>query len=98
MSTLTYTLIKTDAQYYKYCDILEALVESNKKTKAIQDEIELLELLINTYDNQHNTFKDLDPIELIKYLMQEHKMKAVDLAELLNVSEGLVSDMLDSTP
>lgn len=94
MPHLPYTIIKSKAQYYKYCDILEALVESNKKTKAIQDEIELLELLIDTYDNQHNTFKDLDPIELIKYLMQEHKMKAVDLAELLNVSEGLVSDML----
>lgn len=94
MPHLPYTIIKSKAQYYKYCNILEALVESNKKTKAIQDEIELLELLIDTYDNQHNTFKDLDPIKLIKYLMQEHKMKAVDLAELLNVSEGLVSDML----
>lgn len=94
MPHLPYTIIKSKEQYYKYCNILEALVESNKKTKAIQDEIELLELLIDTYDNQHNTFKDLDPIELIKYLMQEHKMKAVDLAKLLNVSEGLVSDML----
>lgn len=94
MQHLPYTIIKSKAQYYKYCNALEALVDSNKKTKAIQDEIELLELLIDTYDNQHNTFKDLDPIELIKYLMQEHKMKAVDLAELLNVSEGLVSDML----
>ena len=27
--------------------------------------------------------------------MKEHKMKAVDLATLLNVSEGLVSDMLN---
>jgi len=26
--------------------------------------------------------------------MKDHKMKAVDLAKLLNVSEGLVSDML----
>ena len=70
MPTLPYTLIKTDAQYYKYCNILEALVDSNKKTKAIQDEIELLELLIETYDNLHNTFDDLDPIDLIKYLIK----------------------------
>ena len=27
--------------------------------------------------------------------MKDHKMKAVDLAKLLNVSEGLVSDMLN---
>ena len=94
MSHLPYTIIKSKKQYYKYCNILEALLDSKKIIKAIQDEIELLELLIDTYDDQHNTFDDLDPIELIKYLMQEHKMKAVDLAKLLNVSEGLVSDML----
>ena len=65
-----------------------------KKTKAIRDEIELLTLLIEKYDVEHNTFEDADPIELIKGLMKSHKMKAVDLASLLQVSEGLVSDML----
>jgi HTH-type transcriptional regulator/antitoxin HigA len=74
---------------------LETLVDSNKKNKAIQDEIELLYLLIEKYDAEHNSFGDADPIELLKYLMSDHQMKAVDLAALLNVSEGLVSDMLN---
>lgn len=95
MQTLQYKIIKTDAQYNKYCDALEALVDSGKKTKAVQDEIELLTLLIEKYDADHNSFKDADPIELLKSLMKDHKMKAVDLANLLNVSEGLVSDMLN---
>ena len=95
METLQYKIIKTDAQYNKYCNTLEALVDSNKKTKAVQDEIELLTLLIEKYDEEHNTFDDADPIELLKSLMKDHKMKAVDLAKLLNVSEGLVSDMLN---
>lgn len=95
MPTLPYTVIKTDAQYNKYCDMLESLIESNKKTKAIQDEIELLYLLIEKYDAEHNRFGDADPIELLKYLMSDHQMKAVDLAALLNVSEGLVSDILN---
>jgi HTH-type transcriptional regulator/antitoxin HigA len=95
METLQYKIIKTDAQYNKYCDILEVLVDSGKKTKAVQDEIELLTLLIEKYDEEHNTFHDADPIELLKGLLKEHKMKAVDLANLLHVSEGLVSDMLN---
>ena len=95
METLQYKIIKTDAQYNKYCNALEALVDSGKKTKAVQDEIELLTLLIEKYDAEHNTFDDADPIELLKSLMKDHKMKAVDLAKLLNVSEGLVSDMLN---
>ena len=94
METLQYKIIKTDAQYNKYCNALEALVDAGKKTKAVQDEMELLTLLIEKYDAEHNTFDDADPIELLKSLMKDHKMKAVDLAELLHVSEGLVSDML----
>jgi len=35
-------------------------------------------LLIEKYDEEHNTFCDADPTELLKYLMNEHKMKAVD--------------------
>lgn len=94
METLQYKIIKTDTQYNRYCNALEALVDGGKKTKAIQDEIELLNLLIEKYDAEHNTFDDADPIELLKSLMKDHKMKAVDLAELLHVSEGLVSDIL----
>ena len=95
VKTLQYKIIKSDAQYNKYCDIMESLIDSEKKTKAIQDEIELLNLLIENYDEKHNTFQDADPIELLKSLMKDHKMKAVDLARLLFVSEGLVSDMLN---
>ena len=95
MVTLQYKVIKTKAQYNKYCDAIEALVDSDRKTKAIQDEIELLTLLIEKYDADHNTFDDANPIELLKSLMKDHKMKAVDLANLLDVSEGLVSDILN---
>lgn len=95
METLQYKIIKTDTQYNKYCDTLEALVGGGRKTKAVQDEIELLNLLIEKYDQEHNTFDDADPIELLKFLMKEHTMKAVELAKLLHVSEGLVSDMLN---
>jgi HTH-type transcriptional regulator/antitoxin HigA len=95
METLKYKIIKTDAQYNKYCDMLESLVDIGEKTQATQDEIELLTLLIEQYDTAHNTFDDADPIQLLKALMKEHKLKSVDLAQLLDVSEGLVSDMLN---
>ncbi len=95
MKTLLYKVIKTDKQYCQYCDKLEELVNSGKKTIGVQDEIELLSLLIEVYDEQHTSFDDADPITLLKSLMKEHKMKAIDLSRLLNVSEGLVSDMLN---
>lgn len=94
MESLLYTVIKNAPQYYQYCEQLEALVNSNRKTKATRDQIELLTLLIEKYDAEHNSFSDANPVELLKALLKEHKMKAVELATLLQVSEGLVSDIL----
>lgn len=95
MNTLIkYRVIDSDTQYKSYCAILENLVFSAKITPAIQDEINLLTLLIETYDKQNSTFRNLDPVQLLKSLMTEHRMKAADLARKLQVSEGLISDIL----
>lgn len=96
METLKYKIIKTEKQYDEYCKTLHDLDFSiRKKSKQVEEEIDLLILLIEKYDEEHNSFEDLGPIEILKSLMKDHKMKAVDLAKLLNVSEGLVSDMLN---
>ena len=95
METLKYKIIKTDTQYYKYCDMLEELIDSNKKTKTIKEEVELLTFLIEKYDAENNTFSEINPIELLKSLMKEHKLKSIDLANLLGVSAGLISDILN---
>lgn len=96
METLKYKVIKSEKQYNEYCRALHDLDFSTKrKTKAIEDEMELLTFLIEKYDEEHSSLKILEPIPLLKSLMKDHKMKAVDLANLLNVSEGLVSDMLN---
>ncbi|MFM1933951.1 MAG: hypothetical protein RL360_831 [Bacteroidota bacterium] len=91
---MKYRVIDSDTQYENYCDVLENLVFSSPITPEIQDEINLLTLLIETYDKQKNHFRNLDPVQLLKSLLAENKMKAADLARKLQVSEGLVSDIL----
>jgi len=95
METLKYKVIKSETQYDQYCDQLEVLLNNSSGTKSEEDEIEMLTLLIEKWDEEHNTFDDADPIEILKSLMKDHKMKAVDIAALVGVSEGLVSDMLN---
>ncbi len=95
METLKYKVIKSKAQYHTYCKALDALLESKAKTKAVKDEIDLLTLLIETWDEAHNSFDDLDPVQLLMSLMAERNMKANTLAEKLNVSKGLISDILN---
>ena len=93
MQTFKCATIKTPSQYNEYCTILEELVEK-EKTEAVKDEINLLTLLIEKWDEEHNTFEESDPIELLKYLMDENNLKAKDLADMLQVSKGLISDIL----
>jgi HTH-type transcriptional regulator/antitoxin HigA len=95
MEALIYKVIKTEKQYNEYCLLLEELVTLKKKSRYQQDTIELVTLLIEKWDEQHNSFKDADPVELLKYLMTENKLKAIDLAGILGVGKSLVSDVLN---
>lgn len=95
MATLKYKVIAGKTQYNEYCNVLEELVFSGKKDQDTEDEIELLTLLIKKWDDEHNTFNDVDPIRLLRSLMDDHNLKAKDLADLLVVSKGYVSDILN---
>ncbi|HTJ11482.1 MAG TPA: hypothetical protein VL547_05640 [Dinghuibacter sp.] len=74
--------------------MLENLVMMEKKSKLQQDTIELLTVLIEKWDQKHNTFSDADPVELLVYLIKTNNLKAVDLAKQLDVSKSLISDIL----
>lgn len=95
MEPMPYKVIKNEKQYNEYCNELETLVVLKKKTRVQQDAIELLTLLIEKWDADHNTFSDADPIELLKYLMAENKIKAVQLAQEIVISKTLLSDILN---
>jgi HTH-type transcriptional regulator/antitoxin HigA len=93
MDSLKYKIIKTEEQYWEYCDVLEKLVGENENAKQ-EDEIELLTFLIEKWDEEHSTITDADPVELLRYLMDENKLKAKDVAALLSISKSTVSEIL----
>ena len=93
MKKTPYTVIKTKEQYFEYCRILEQYVFQDNE--LFDDEIELLELLIEKWDQEHNTLDDLDPVELIKSLMEGHQLKAKDLTDILGLSKGTISKILN---
>ena len=93
MKTLKYKLIKTEEQYREYCNILEALV-GEKGNETLEDEIDLLTVLVEKWDDEHSTLSEVDPVELLKYLMDENKLKAKDISGLLEVNKSTVSEIL----
>ena len=93
MNTLKYTVIKDIEQYRHYCDVLEDLILQDEQ--EVQDEIDLLTLLIEKWDTDHSTFMDSNPIELLKELMAENHLKATNLIEILDLSKGTISKILN---
>ena len=95
MVTLKYKVITSKIQYKEYSNILEDLVFSGAKDRNTKDEIALLTLLIEKWDAERSTFDDVDPVHLLHSLMDDHNMKAKDIVDLLGVSKGYVSDILN---
>ncbi len=94
METLKFKVIISKTQYKAYCRMLEELLVGNVKDKDAKEEIALLTLLIEKWDDEHNTFNDLDPIQLLRSLMEDHQLRAKDLCDLLDISKGYVSEIL----
>ncbi|WP_153798235.1 helix-turn-helix domain-containing protein [Foetidibacter luteolus] len=94
METLKYKVITGKSQYKEYCNLLEQLVVSGSKDRNTKDEIALLTLLIEKWDAEHISSTDLDPVQLIHSFIKEHNLKAKDVAVILGISKGYVSDIL----
>jgi HTH-type transcriptional regulator/antitoxin HigA len=91
-AALKYIIIKNRAQYNEYCNQLETILM--KADDKLQDEIDLLTLLIEKYDEENSTFKESDPIALLRSLMQDHRLKPQDMTTILGISKGYISDIL----
>ncbi len=92
MKNLKYKKIKNLEQYNKYCDRHAELMI---KEEAI-DEIELLELLIEDYDRRitADSLKELNPVELLRSLLENAEWSQSKFAEEIGVSRQLINDIL----
>jgi HTH-type transcriptional regulator / antitoxin HigA len=93
-TALKYIIIKNKSQYDQYCNQLEILL-GRANTEPFQDEIDLLTLLIEKYDEEHTAFKETDPIIMLRSFMQDHNLKPQDMTQILGISKGYVSDILN---
>jgi len=96
MANLTYTVIKNDEQYNEYCNKLEELLSSGLDSQEDINEYELLWLLISDWDEKHREIPELDPIELVKSLMEDHGLNhQKELAEIVDYSKNYISEILN---
>lgn len=86
-------ILKTKEDYEAALIRLEAIFDS-KKGEDTADELELLSLLIENYENQQHPIDLPDPIEAIKFRMDQLGFKQKDLAKALG-QKSRVSEVLN---
>ena len=102
---MKYKIIKTNKEYQKALERLDKIFDA-KKGSTEADELELLSLLIEQYEDKHFPLNLPDPIEAIKFRMEQMGYTQTDLAnaiglksrasEILNRKRKLTLDMIRS--
>jgi HTH-type transcriptional regulator/antitoxin HigA len=78
ISTLISTLIKSEEQYEAALDRIDQIFHPAPGSDE-DKELELLVLLVKTYEDEHYPIEDPDPIEAIKIRMEDLGLKDKDL-------------------
>ena len=95
--------IKTEADYRASLKRLEDIFDAKLSTPE-SDELEILGLMVDEYENKHYPIESPDPIEAIKIRMEEMHLRQADLipeiggksrvSEILNRKRRLTVEMI----
>lgn len=86
-------VIKTEKEYQAALNRIEKLFDAKPNTKEF-DEAELLMALVEMYEEKHYKIDAPDPIEAIKFRMEQMNMKKSDLAKFFG-ARSRVSEILN---
>jgi HTH-type transcriptional regulator/antitoxin HigA len=84
--------IRNEKDYQNALDRLELIFDATKGSEQ-GDELEILSILIDRYENENFPIGMPDPIEAIKFRMEQMGMKQKDLAEVVGF-KSRVSEIL----
>ena len=76
--------IKTEQDYNQVLERLEEIFDAEPNTKE-GDELEILGILIEKYENENFPIELPDPIEAIKFRMEQLNYSQNDLAEVIGL-------------
>jgi HTH-type transcriptional regulator/antitoxin HigA len=86
-------VIHSDKQLAEYTETLSRLTAKRSHTRAEADEIELLTLLIERYEDEHYPIPDASPADVLRFLIEHNGLSQRDLIPELG-NEATVSLVL----
>ncbi|WP_149241546.1 transcriptional regulator [Dyadobacter sp. 32] len=95
MSTVTVTPIKTEADYQNALSRIDELLGLNPDPYSeLDDELDVISTLVHAYEQAHYAIPYPDPVDAIKYLMEENGWKNKDLEQFIG-PKSRVSEILN---
>ena len=85
--------IKNEKDYTNTLSYIESLMDAKPNTLQM-DELEVLTTLVEAYEEQHYKIEAPDPIEAIKFRMEQEGLKQKDLVTIVG-SKSRVSEILN---
>jgi len=85
--------IKNEEDYTQTLKYIERLMDAKPNTPQM-DELEVLTTLVEAYEEQHYRMEAPDPIEAIKFRMEQEGLKQKDLVSIVG-SKSRVSEILN---
>ena len=85
--------IKNEEDYAQTLSYIESLMNAKPNTPQM-DELEVLTTLVESYEQQHYNMEAPDPIEAIKFRMEQEGLKQKDLVTIVG-SKSRVSEILN---
>ncbi len=85
--------IKNEEDYTQTLEYIENLMDAKPNTPQM-DELEVLTTLVEAYEEQHYKIEAPDPIEAIKFRMEQEGLKQKDLVTIVG-SKSRVSEILN---
>lgn len=86
--------IRTAEDYEAALARIEALWEASPGSEKA-DELEVLATLVDVYEEEHEPIPPPDPVEAILFRLEQSGRTRKDLAEILGVGRGRVSEILN---
>ncbi len=90
-----YTVIKSIDQYNQYCDELERIVNQKSKSQTDEENIDLLTVLIEKWDQENSFSEKLLPVDMLKALMDMHGIKSAELSRVTGIDKTVLSKILN---
>ncbi|MDP3642088.1 MAG: transcriptional regulator [Bacteroidota bacterium] len=90
---MTISVIKTDEEYENALARIEQIMDAVPNTSE-GDELELLSLLVEKYEQEKYPLPEADPVDVIRYYLEQRGLKAKDLIGIIG-DKAIVSKIMN---